>query len=810
MISNEKVYHFIGIGGIGMSALAHILLDKKMKVTGSDVSLGANVKNLVRKGGQCWQGHSKDNVSDGAVVVYSSGIPGSNVEYLEALNKKLPLIHRSELLASLMEGTDSILVSGSHGKTTTSSLIAAIFTQAGKDPSFAIGGNNHNMINGKAGNSRYFIAEADESDGSLKSYKPHSAIVTNLDYEHLVNYDHDINNLGRAFYSFMEKVSDKTKLFYNGDCPLLCQFKPSEGFSFGFSLSNNLIVSDYKCSSWTSIFSFSFLGKSYEDIALALPGKHNVLNAAAAFGLALSYGIEENVIREALKNFSGVKKRLEKKPSSEKILLLDDYAHHPREISCSISAVREAIGERRLVAVCQPHRFSRVADCKDAYEKVFDEADVIIFTDIYSAGEDPIPGISSENIVRKINERFFNKAFYVPRPELVDFLKNILQVHDVCLTMGAGDVSLIHDDLASFDVSKLKIGLIFGGKSLEHQISTLSARNVYSNLDPSWYEVTAFAIDREGNWIFGAEDVLEGEDIDVPLGKGESPLSSSVASQLSKCDMFFPVLHGLNGEDGSLQGFFEVLGKPYAGPNIIFSSLCIDKLLTKQVVASAGIPIVPYKDFSQFQWIREKDRILEEITAHFSFPMFVKAVHLGSSLGIYEVNNTDELCAGVHQVFSLDTRVSVEEKVAGAKEVEFACLGGSEEPFCSVARAISRNSRGRFIDYNSKYGLNGVSSFESICDSQIGSQDVLCEGKSLAKAVYKILGGVGCCRIDFFLTDDGEYLFSEANTIPGMTLASTFPKAFAREGMDMKTICHKLVSEGLYRCQIRRVKGIYN
>ncbi|WP_213358333.1 UDP-N-acetylmuramate--L-alanine ligase [Chlamydiifrater phoenicopteri] len=810
MISNEKVYHFIGIGGIGMSALAHILLDRKVKVTGSDVSLGANVKNLVRKGGQCWQGHSKDNIADDVVVVYSSGIPGSNVEYLEALNKKLPLIHRSELLASLMEGSESILVSGSHGKTTTSSLIAAIFTQAGKDPSFAIGGNNHNMINGKAGNSKYFIAEADESDGSLKSYKPHSAVITNLDYEHLVNYDHNINNLGKAFYSFMEKVSDKTKLFYNGDCPLLQQFKPSEGISFGFSSHNDLVVSDYRCSSWNSVFSFNFLEKTYESVTLALPGKHNVLNAAAAFGLALSYGIEESLIREALENFSGVKKRLEKKPSSEKIILLDDYAHHPKEIFCSISAVREAIGERRLVAVCQPHRYSRVADCKDAYEKVFDEADVVIFTDIYSAGETPIPGICSKNIVDQINKRFFNKAFYVPRSELVAFLKNNLQVHDVCLTMGAGDVSLIHDELADYEVSKLKVGLIFGGKSLEHQISTLSARNVYNNLDPNWYEVTAFAIDREGNWIPGAQDVLEGEDIDVPLGKGDTPLASSVASQLAQCDMFFPVLHGLNGEDGSLQGFFEVLGKPYTGPSIAFSSLCIDKLQTKQLVASAGIPIVPYKDFSQFRWIREKEVILEEITSSFAFPMFVKAVHLGSSLGIYEVNNIEELYAGVDLVFSLDTRASVEEKVSEAKEVEFACLGGAEELFCSVARAISRNSHGRFIDYNHKYGLNGVSSFESICDSQIGSQEILQEGKELAKSVYKILGGVGCCRIDFFLTKEGKYLFSEVNTIPGMTMASTFPKAFAREGMDMKRICHKLISEGLYRCQIKKVKGVYS
>jgi UDP-N-acetylmuramate--alanine ligase len=434
-------YHFIGIGGIGMSALANILLQRGAKVTGSEIAASYVTDQLQNKGAEIFIGHSPQNINSSAVVVYSSDIKEENPEVKQAQLYGIPFLHRSELLFQLMHGYSPLLVTGTHGKTTTSSLLTHLLVDADLDPTYAVGGIMRNLnSNGGHGNGPYFVAEADESDGSFLNYAPFGAIITNIDNDHLA-YWNTLENLVAGFKKFASLVQSPQHLIWCGDDEILRSLK-LKGFSYGFEEDNDLQIENFRQVGWKNIFDIFFEGIEYSEIEIPLIGGHNVLNAAAVFGLGIKINIPEDRIRKAFACFKGVNRRAELKGEYQGITVFDDYAHHPTEIFATSRALKQAIGHKRLVIVFQPHRYSRTQDCLHEFGPAFECVDILILTDIHSAREAPIAGVTNEILLAKIQEKVFN-ARYVPRSQLASFLAHFLQRDDVLVTMGAGDVTKV-------------------------------------------------------------------------------------------------------------------------------------------------------------------------------------------------------------------------------------------------------------------------------------------------------------------------------------------------------------------------------
>lgn len=438
----KKYYHFIGIGGIGMSALARILLNRGEKVSGSDISLSPLVVKLKEEGAEIFIGHQPQNIRDPQAVIYSSDINKDNLEWVEAEKKGIPLLHRSELLALLMEGYAPLLVTGTHGKTTTSSLLAHTLFKAGLDPSYAVGGIIRSLgSNGRNGKGVYFAAEADESDGSFLKYPSFGAIITNLDNDHMA-YWQTQEALTSAFKQFASQVGSERHLFWCHDDLRLVELG-LKGYSYGFSEEADLKIDNFQQIGWKSIFDISFLTKHYSGIEIPLIGAHNVLNAAAVFGMGLKLNLPASAIKNALLSFEGVGRRAEKKGSVHQIDVFDDYAHHPTEIFATLRALKTASGGRKVVVAFQPHRYSRTRDCIEEFPEAFDYADELIITDIYAAREVPLAGITAESLLQKILKARKTSAHYVKRSDLTRYLANYLKPGDVLITMGAGDITSV-------------------------------------------------------------------------------------------------------------------------------------------------------------------------------------------------------------------------------------------------------------------------------------------------------------------------------------------------------------------------------
>lgn len=434
-------YHFIGIGGIGMSGLARILLNKHVFVSGSDLTTNSVTESLRAAGARIYKGHLASQVPEGATVIYSSDIKQDNPEYLAAQQLGCRILHRAELLADLMNEYKGLIVAGTHGKTTTTSLLTWVLRESGLDPSFSIGGILPTLqTNAAVGKGEYFVAEADESDGSFLHYHPWGAIITNIGLDHM-NYFLTENALVTAFQSVMNHVASKKHLFWCGDDPRLKQL-PIEGVSYGFGEKCEMRIISYEQKAWVMILDLLFRGVRYPNVQIPLIGRHNALNASAVFGLAIALGIHSEDIYSSLYSFTGVKRRCENRGVISGGLFLDDYAHHPTEIKTTLEGIRQVIGKKHLIAVYQPHRYTRVRDCLGFFSSVFNAVDELVMTEIYSAGEPVIPGVSHEKILAEVSQSVASR--HIPRAELTRQLVPLLSHTKkdlVIVSLGAGDIT---------------------------------------------------------------------------------------------------------------------------------------------------------------------------------------------------------------------------------------------------------------------------------------------------------------------------------------------------------------------------------
>ncbi len=810
----ENMYHFIGLGGIGMSALARILMQQGAEVRGTDAKASALLDQLGKEGAKVKVGHDAAWIQKGSTVVFSSDILEKNGELERAKELRLPLLHRSDLLGRLMEGKKPLLITGTHGKTTTASLLAWVLFDAGVDPTFAIGGILSQLdTNGKAGKGSFFVAEADESDGSFLKSPAFGAIVTNVDNDHM-GYWKSVENLDTGFRKFLAAVQSTDHLFWCKDDARLEGLKP-KGFSYGFSQGSDLVLQSFAQDENGIRFDIDFQGKKYRRIELPLFGRHNALNAAAVFGLALQLQVPEEAVRKGFRSFCGTKRRLEFKGMAHKVKVYDDYGHHPVEIAATLKALRASIRERRLVVIFQPHRYTRVRDLFEDFLTCFSEADVVVLTDIYSAGETPLVGVTTAALYSRMKESLGSKLHFFPRQHLEVGVVEILRPLDVALTIGAGDVTQAGQPILNLwaeKAPKIRLALVCGGPSAEHEVSINSARTIFKALDPSVYDVRCFGVTKQGHWIMGSDafDRLQRAPKGAPedassLGKkgagcpSEEPkMPILVLEELAKSEVCIPVFHGPQGEDGMTQGFFDTLHIPYAGCDYRSGALCMHKGWSKYAALINKVPTPPFFEMDLKEYRENPEALLEKIEERLFYPVWIKPVHLGSSIGVGCARSPSEVKSLAEAAFFYDDTIIVELHVEG-RQIEFGVIGNE---FIRVGPPCEILNQGAFVDYAGKYGPSAmpyaIPARISETEAEIGIE--------LAKRIYVSFGCKGLARVDFFIDNDGYFWFNEINPFPGCTDTSAFPKIWAAAGVDMTEVSDDLVALAFHR--IRRLAEI--
>ncbi|MFZ3332618.1 MAG: UDP-N-acetylmuramate--L-alanine ligase [Candidatus Acidiferrales bacterium] len=456
---NFQQIHLVGIGGSGMSGIAEVLLSSGYAVSGSDLKQSTVTERLRKLGAKIFEGHQAENVHGAHVVVISSAVRPENVEVVEAQELKIPVIPRAEMLAELMRLKYGIAVAGAHGKTTTTSMVAAVLAAAGLDPTFVVGGRvNHAGSNAGVGQSEYMVVEADESDRSFLLLAPVVAVVTTIDREHLDHY-HSLEEIQDVFLQFVNRVP-----FYG--TVILCLDEPNVQailprvkrpvITYGTSNQADLVIADVNLNGLSSEFRLTYHG---EDLGLftlpAPPGIHNVRNAAAAAGVALSLNVPADLIRAGLAKFSGVGRRFEIKGTFNGVTLIDDYGHHPAEIRATLEAAR-GCGYHRLLVLFQPHRYTRTQHLWEDFRRSFNLADVLVLTEIYAAGEQPIEGVTGEKLADAIRGAGHKNVIFKSTMQAgMEYMLREARPGDAVMAIGAGSVGRVLDQLAMLLGSKI-------------------------------------------------------------------------------------------------------------------------------------------------------------------------------------------------------------------------------------------------------------------------------------------------------------------------------------------------------------------
>ncbi len=463
-----RCIHLVGIAGSGMAGIAEVLINLGYQVQGSDRRLGSATERLASLGAEIYEGHADTNLGAADAVVVSSAVAESNPEIVEAHRRRIPVVQRAEMLAEIMRFRYGIAVAGTHGKTTTTSLIASILAEAGLDPTFIIGGRLTSAnANAKLGAGKYLVAEADESDASFLHLQPMIAVVTNIDADHLLSYEGQLSRLCQAFEDFLHNLP-----FYG--LGVMClddkttrELIPNLGrrvISYGLSDHADVCADRVKQVGLQTHFKVHRKGRVPLDIRLNLPGLHNVRNALAAIAVSTELEVDELSMQQALAEFSGIDRRFQVLGTITtpvgRVTFVDDYAHHPTEIDATLCAARKAWPERRLVVAFEPHRYSRTQELMDDFASVLSSADVLVLTDVYGAGEKPIAGADGRALVRTIRARRVVDPIFVGQADrLSSVLADLIQGDDVVLTLGAGSIGAVAQSLPSELAVKVPVGL---------------------------------------------------------------------------------------------------------------------------------------------------------------------------------------------------------------------------------------------------------------------------------------------------------------------------------------------------------------
>jgi UDP-N-acetylmuramate--alanine ligase len=451
ILGKVRHIHFVGIGGIGMSGIAELLLNLGYTVSGSDIKESQVTKRISRLGGEVFHGHRPGNIEGADVVVYSSAVPPDNPEIMEAKDRSIPVISRAEMLAELMRLKYGIAVAGAHGKTTTTTMIASILTAGNLDPTVIIGGrlNIWGGSNAKLGQGDILVAESDESDGSFMALSPAIAVVTNLDLEHVDHYG-NMENIRTAFVNFINKIP-----FYG--TAILCmdneeiqniipRIKKSY-ITYGTTAQSDIRARDTQKEGLTVDFEVIRHGSSLGRVVVGMPGDHSVLNALAAIAVGLEFDMDMGHIRKGLENLGGLERRFQVKGEKNGIILVDDYGHHPAEIAATLATAKECWPENRLVVIFQPHRYTRTKALYDRFVISFNQADLLIIAPIYPAGEKPIEGIDANWLYRGIKGHGHKDVYLGSnQDDILAILSSTVKKGDTVVTLGAGDIYRVGDE----------------------------------------------------------------------------------------------------------------------------------------------------------------------------------------------------------------------------------------------------------------------------------------------------------------------------------------------------------------------------
>lgn len=764
--------HFVGIGGAGMSPLAKILLLLGYNVSGSDQGTSPIIEELVRLGARVWtDGQRAENVRGADAIVVSTAIPYDNPEVIAAWDLRIPKLHRSDINAALVNEYDGIAVAGSHGKTTTTSMIGVTLDRVGVSPTIIVGGEVPDLgTNAKLGTSRYLVSEADESDGSFLKLRPHVAVVTNVEDDHMDHYG-TMEKIIDAFRTFIEQVDeDGTAIlcFENEILRKLAAETKRRVISYAIDQEADYRAADIETHG--SIISFTVFERGAElgRISLNIPGRHNVLNALACIAVARLADVSFAQIQDALAGFHGAKRRFQTKGKERGIWVVDDYAHHPTEIAVTLTAAR-ATNPKRLICVFQPHRYSRTNLLRTEFGACFAAADLLLLTDVYAAGEAPIPGVSGETLMEEVAKQTGQDAVYLPeRADLERYLAQHVRAGDLVITMGAGNIMEVGETL----VEQLKNGtagtgerpivVVMGGPSTEAEVSRRSGTAILEALRSKDYPAVGMEL--------------------VP---------TTFAEEIQKLNpaIVFNALHGKYGEDGILQGTLDMLGIPYTGSGVRAAALTMDKMTAKRIFRAEGIRT------PRFLCIRAGEHdanIAERIRTEFGLPVVVKAPEQGSSIGVYIITRAEDLQSAIDEAFSYGSEVLIEEFIRG-RELTVVVWGTPTDAEALPVIEITTTS-GRY-DYASKY-TPGASAH--IVPAEL-SAECTAAVQDLAVRAFCACGCTGVARLDVMLGEEGEPYAIEVNAVPGMTATSLVPDAARAVGIEFPELCEKILAMAGYR-----------
>ena len=762
-----KKFHFIGIGGVGMSALAKILIERGCTVSGSDSKDSATLDMLRNLGARIFVGHDAKNIFDAQgnpvdVIVCSSAIPADNPEICAAAKLNVPKLHRSDINAYLLNAKRGIAVAGSHGKTTTTSMIGYVLHSAGVDPTIIIGGESNDLGTGAIlGKSDWLVTEADESDGTFVTLKPAIAVVTNIEDDHLDHYG-TVEKICDAFKVFVENVDREHGVavvcFDNENLRKLAANVDRRIISYAIENQADFMAHNIRTTTKGVNFVVTRGEKTLGKVQLPIHGRHNVLNALATIATALEVGVSFAKIAEGLKQFHGAKRRFQIKGRVKNILVVDDYAHHPTEIAATLKAVRE-IKPNKIFCVFQPHRYSRTQLLLKEFGDAFRDADELILTDVYSAGEEKISGVSGESILKEVLSTTNQAVSYIPeRADIAAAIKDELAPGDLVITMGAGDIFKTGEELLDLlkENRRKKIIVVCGGTSTEAEVSRRTGKAIVDALKLKNYNVELMEL---------------------------NPQTFAATIRATDCSIVFNAVHGKYGEDGLIQGTLDMLKIPYTGLSVLAAALTMDKVATKHFLNSAQIST---PKFAVYREVDRCDELATEIEKNFGLPVVIKAAAQGSSIGVTIVEKSEDIDEAIDNAFSFGDEILVEKFING-RELTVAVMGNEDDAEALPVIEITTTT-GRY-DYKSKY-TKGLSAH--IVPAEI-PDTLTAEVQRLAIAAFKICKCAGVARVDIMLSEENIPYVIEVNSVPGMTETSLVPDAARAAGIDFPDLCEKIL-----------------